>query len=247
MSRQDTLLGGRVLLDQAGAGQRAGIEAVLLAAAVPAEAGEAVLEAGAGVGAASLCLLARVAGTRAVGVEQDAAQAETAARNAAANGWTGRFRAVAGDLASPETVRAAAEHGPYRHTMANPPWFSDGTKPTGQARRMARHADGGEPLALWVGFLAARVSPRGSVTLILPTALIEDGLASLVQAGLGNLAVLPLWPRRGEPAKRIILSARKAGRGQTRLLPGLVLHRTDGRFTEEAEAVLRHAAPLPLG
>ena len=52
-------------------GHRTGIEPVLLAAFVPARAGDSVLEGGTGSGAGLLCLTVRVADLRAVGVERD--------------------------------------------------------------------------------------------------------------------------------------------------------------------------------
>ncbi|MBF0393554.1 MAG: methyltransferase, partial [Alphaproteobacteria bacterium] len=56
----DTLLDGRVRLRQPTHGYRAAIDPVFLAAAVPAGAGQRVLDAGCGAGAALLCLCARV-------------------------------------------------------------------------------------------------------------------------------------------------------------------------------------------
>jgi tRNA1(Val) A37 N6-methylase TrmN6 len=239
------LLGGRVQLRQEGAGLRATIDPVLLAAAVPAETGEAVLEAGAGIGTASLCLLARVTGARAVGVEQDPRQAAAAAANAALNGWADRFAAVTGRIEDKATSRDVAALGPFAQAMANPPWFSGGTSPAGDARRAARQAGQEAPLAAWVAFLGRRVVQRGGVTLILPAAQAGEGLAAFTAARLGSLTLLPLWPRQGEPARRVIIAGRKGGRAPCRILPGLVLHEADGRFTEAAEAVLRHGAPLP--
>src|SRR5690348_10207584 len=65
----DALLGGRVKLLQPVEGYRVAIDPVLLAAAVPAGAGDSVLDLGCGVGAAALCLAARVPGCRVTGVE----------------------------------------------------------------------------------------------------------------------------------------------------------------------------------
>lgn len=242
----DTLLGGRVRLDQAAAGQRASIEAVLLAAAVPARSGEAVLEAGTGVGTAALCLLARVPGLSVVGVESDPAQAAAAAENAALNGWTERFVALAGDIAQPATARAAARHGPYDHAMANPPWFGTGTAPRSAARRAARQADEAG-LSPWVRFLARRVRPGGSVTLVLPAFLLPEALAAFRTERLGAGVLFPLWPRAGVAAKRVILAARIARRSPLAIAPGLVLHGSGGRFTAEAEAVLRGGEPIRIG
>jgi len=61
------LLGGSVQYAQPRHGFRSGIEPVLLAASVPAKAGDRVLEGGSGAGAALLCVAARVAGVDGVG------------------------------------------------------------------------------------------------------------------------------------------------------------------------------------
>ncbi len=63
-------------------------------------------------------------------------------------------------------------------------------------------------------------------------------------AGFGAMELLPLWPRAGIAAKRVLLRARKGARGPAKILPGLVLHEADGRFTQAAEAILRDAAPI---
>ena len=66
---EDAVLGGRLRLRQPSRGHRVGHDAILLAAAVPARAGEAVLDLGAGVGAAGLALAARVGGIKLTLVE----------------------------------------------------------------------------------------------------------------------------------------------------------------------------------
>jgi tRNA1(Val) A37 N6-methylase TrmN6 len=61
-----------------------------------------------------------------------------------------------------------------------------------------------------------------------------------------GLCVFPLWPRQGAQAKRVILQARKGSRAAFSLLPGLILHRDDGSWTSEADAVLRRGSALAL-
>jgi tRNA1(Val) A37 N6-methylase TrmN6 len=56
---EDSLLGGRVRLRQPVDGARVSIDPVFLAAAVPVEPGELVLDIGCGTGAAMLCVAAR--------------------------------------------------------------------------------------------------------------------------------------------------------------------------------------------
>ena len=116
---EDHLLGGRVRLRQPVAGQlRAGLDAVLLAAALPARPGQRVLEAGCGSGAAMLCLAARVPGLALLAVERDAGMAALAAENAALNGQAAEV--VTGDVAD---LALARRLGPWDHAMANPPYW----------------------------------------------------------------------------------------------------------------------------
>ena len=231
---EDLLLGGRVRLEQPAEGLRAAIDAVLLAAAIPARAPEAVLELGCGTGAALLCLAARVPGLVLHGVELDAGLAEMARRNAAGLGAS----IVAGDIrgALPEC----------RHAFANPPYWPGGSaSPIALRRNAAHEAEAG--LEDWAGALARGLVRRGMASMILPAARFGQAAAALRGAGCGSLTMLPLWPRAGVAAKRVILQAIKGGRGPDRLLSGLVLHEADGSFTAAAEAVLRHAQALPQG
>lgn len=236
---EHTLLGGRVRLRQPSVGLRAGHDAVLLAAAVPARAGETVIELGCGSGAAFLCLMARVPGLSVVAVERDPALAALAAENAALNGWADHVRVITGDVADP-ALRGALPR--VAHGLANPPFWEGGSPPPEAVRRAATH-ESGVALADWARCLAAALGHKGSATLILPAGRFADGLAALAEAGLGSPALLPLWPRVGVPAKRAILSGRKGGKAPARLLPGLVLHERGGD-SAAAAAILRDAAAL---
>ncbi|MGG5819777.1 tRNA1(Val) (adenine(37)-N6)-methyltransferase [Falsiroseomonas sp. HW251] len=241
---EDTLLGGRVRLRQPARGLRAGHDAVLLAAAVPARPGERVLELGCGTGAAFLCLAARVPGVSVVAVEREPALAALARENAALNGLADRVEVIEGDVADPALHRALPR---CAHGFANPPFWDGGTPPPEAIRRAATHGEGtqGEAtLADWASCLAA-IAHRGSATLVLPAARFADGLAALAGAGFGSPALLPLWPRAGVAAKRVLLAARRGGKGPGRVLPGLTLHEGDGPGTA-AEAILRDGAALPV-
>ncbi len=232
----DRLLGGRVLLRQPARGFRAGLDAVLLAAFVPARAGQRVLEAGCGSGAAFLCLAARVPGLHVVAVEREPAMASLARDNAAANGV--RAQVLEGDVAGAAHALPACDHA-----FANPPYWPGGTPPPGAIRRAATHEDGAA-LVHWARFLAAALRAGGTVSLVLPAARFDAGAAALRAGGCGAITLLPIAPRTGEPAKRVLLRARRGGRGPARILPPLVLHEADGSFTEAAQAVLRDGAAL---
>ena len=242
------LLGGRVRYTQPRAGFRSGIEPVLLAAFVPARPGEAVLEGGAGAGAALLCLAARVAGLRGVGIERDPALAALARANAAANAQPGLVFQE-GDIhrAFQEGDIGHLGHhaaGAYDHAFANPPYHpAGGTASPDPSREDAKRAAPGT-LAGWTEALARCLRPRGTVTLILPAGGAPEVLAAMAAAGVGGGVLLPLWPKPGRAAKLVLLRGTRGGKAPFRVLAGLVLHRAEGGFTTEAEAILRDGAAL---
>lgn len=101
-------------------------------------------------------------------------------------------------------------------------------------------------LEAWVRFFATMASPKGCLTLIhRPEALAE--LLPPIERRFGAIALFPLFAKAEAPATRIILRAQKGRRQALKLLPGLVLHKSDGRYTAEAEAVLRQGRMLDLG
>lgn len=239
---EDRLLGGRVLLRQPAEGYRAAIDPVLLAAAVPAGAGETVLDLGCGVGAASLCLLARVGGVRVVGLELQSGLALLARDNAEANGVADRLDIVEGDVAAPP---APLDGCRFDHVMINPPYLSEGgfTAAPNRSKALANQ-ESGIGLAAWIDAAWRFLVPKGRLTIIHRADRV-DLLCGLLRPRFGGVEIVPLWPRAGRPARRAIVRARRDVRTAASLLPGIVLHGPDGRFTAEAEAVLRDAAALP--
>ena len=79
--------------------------------------------------------------------------------------------------------------------------------------------------------------------MILRADRIDQALA-LLHGGTGAIEILPLWPKAGEPAKRVIISARKGAKGAARLGAGLVLHEADGGYSPAARSVLEKAQAL---
>ena len=231
---EGTLLGGRVRYAQRESGHRTGIEPVLLAAFVPAAAGERVVEGGTGAGAGLLCLAARVDGVVGVGVEADPGLAALAAANFAANGFEGCRAEVGVIPALPASAREAA------HAFANPPWHAPASTPSADAgRRLARQRDAPGVVGAWAAALAEAVVRGGTVSLIVPAALHLEAAAGLEAGGCGGMVLFPLWPRAGAAAKLAMVRGVKGSRTTASVAAGLVLHEADGGFTPAAEDVLR--------
>jgi tRNA1Val (adenine37-N6)-methyltransferase len=235
----DRFLDGRVTIRQPTDGFRSGLDAVMLAAAVPpGEIGD-VLELGAGAGAASLCLASRVSAYTVTGVDIDPALAALANGNARTNGMAARVRFVAADaLHLPQEMKRE-----YAHVFSNPPFHGDeGMAPPDESRRRAVRDEGS--LSLWLAAGARRTVSGGTFTAILRADRLGETLAALPEKGL---VIFPLWPKAGEPARRVILQLRKGSGAPLALSSGLVLHEADGRFTKDADAILRGGASLALG
>lgn len=242
----DGFLGGRLTIRQPHRGYRAAMDPVLLAAAVPAMPGESVLELGCGAGVASLCLGLRVERLALTGIEVQPAYADLARRNARQNNLG--LIVHDGDLADmPAELRGIT----FDHVIANPPYFQkdDGTAAGDPGRERAQRE--ALPLAGWVRAGLKRLRPGGWLTMI-QSADRLPALCAAALSGSGSMVVLPIAGRCERPATRIILCARKGGRGAFRLLAPFVIHeghahKADGDDqTQAARAVLREGAALNL-
>src|SRR6185312_4364249 len=241
----DAVLGGRLLLRQPLRGHRIGHDAILLAAATGARAGERAVDLGAGVGAAGLALALRVGGLAVTLAEIDPALCALAAGNAERNRLSDRVRAVALDVTEKAAFDAAGlSSASADRVLMNPP-FNDPSHASPDARRRLAYAASADTLPRWVDAAAHLLKADGVLTLIWRA----DGQVQIMQAlapAFGSLAVLPVYPREGAPAIRVLVRAVKGGGAATRELAGLALNAGQGRPTAAAEAVLRGGSTLPM-
>jgi tRNA1(Val) A37 N6-methylase TrmN6 len=231
----ETFLDGKVRVNQPESGFRSGLDAVMLAAAIPAQSGQTALELGAGAGTAGLCLLARVPGLALTGVEIDKNLTALASDNAAANGMKADF--VCADIfALPSELKRD-----FDQVFCNPPFHGEGQASPDQARATALMDQG--RLEDWLRIGLQRTVSGGFFTAILRADRLNQALAALPEKGV---AVFPFWPKAGEAAKRVIVQARKGSNAPFALLPGLILHQVNGAWTPEADDVLRRGNVLAL-
>jgi tRNA1(Val) A37 N6-methylase TrmN6 len=243
----DAVLGGRLRLRQPLAGHRVGHDAILLAAATAARAGEHAVDLGAGVGGAGLALAARVAGLNVTLVEIDAALGMLATENARANGMADRVRALACDAEDKGALAAAGlSAGSIDRVLMNPP-FHDARRHNASPDAGRRLAYTGAPglLPRWLATAAWLLKPGGVLTLIWRADELEEVLATLSPA-FGGAIVLPVKPRAGAEAIRVLVRAVKGGVGAKDYREALILNDAQGRPTAPAEAVLRGGNALTL-
>ncbi len=236
----DHLLNQAVKITQPSDGYRVGTDAVLLAASVSTDSGR-ILDLGAGVGGVCLCVAHRLRELQITAVEKHGDLAAIAEENATINGFANRVRVLTTDIRALPPVLA----GSFDHVVSNPPYHnSHGTRPRNETRAMAHMGDNTE-MNDWVKAAVWAAKPRAKITFICRADRVPE-LISLFDANSAGEAVLfPLWPRHASPAGRVIVQVRRDVDGPGAVLPGIVLHRDDGGFTDVAAQIMA-GGQLPL-
>jgi tRNA1(Val) A37 N6-methylase TrmN6 len=247
----DAFLGGRVEAVQPRTGHhRSGLEAVLLSSAVEASFGGLVIDMGAGAGVAGLCIAARCAGARVLLVERDpalvACAREALARPANA-AFAARVATVETDIIASEATRAAAglERAAADAVVMNPPFNAgDGGTRSPKAGRAAAHVLSDVGLEPWLRAAASALKPGGRLVVIFRADGLDDLLAAL-RGRFGDAAILPVHPRAGKPAHRVLVAAVKGSRAKSRILPPLAIHGSQGSaYLPAVESILRDGVSL---
>jgi tRNA1(Val) A37 N6-methylase TrmN6 len=242
-----TVLNGAVKLLQIEDGFKTSIDAVLLAAACPAKAGERILDLGCGVGSAGLSAIARINDTRLTGVDIQLDHVEIATKNAAIN--NNSKRCVFINESVQDYYRNADQANNlelFDHVICNPPYEAGGhhfASPSPKNALARGHQEEGAGLEDWVKCAFRCVKSGGSFTLIHKA----EELPAIIRAlgkSFGATEIIPLWPKQGKAAKRVIIRTIKHRKSPATLHAGLVLHNEDGSYTAQANDILRNMAAL---
>lgn len=244
---EDVFLGNRLIVRQPAKGYRAGIDAVLLAACVRQRDGS-VLDIGSGVGTVGLCVASRCSDSRVVLIEREANLAALARVNIAANAFGDRVTVVEADLnvALSQIASAALPAETFAHVLANPPYHDHGAgTASDHVLKATSHAMPAAALDGWARFMARMTRPGGCATMIHKA----EALPRILQAydgRFGGIVVLPIHPRDGAPAIRVLVQGIKGSRAAMSIKPGLILHGDGNAFTPNIDAILRQGAAVEL-
>ncbi len=244
-------LGGRLELVQPKAGYRAGIDPILLAAAVPVLSGRSVriLDAGAGIGAIGLALAWRITDAQVTLVEREPELAEMAAWNVTHNQLAARVRVIEADLTAQAGALAPLGLQPESQdiVVTNPPYLEQGASQSPKnALRAASHQmpDGG--LEAWIRFAARMLTARGMLVMINRTDTLPMAMAALA-GRFGAIEIVPIHSRADEPAKRMFIKGIKGSRAPLSIRPGLIVHEgPDDAFRPVVKAASSEGAHLDL-
>ncbi len=239
----DGFLDGRLRIWQPRTGYRAAIDPVLLAAFTPAVPGQLVLDLGCGAGTAALCLGARTTGLELHGLEVQPGYADLARRNATANGLA--LTVHDGDLRRPpQALRGRT----FDAVLMNPPYHPARSTGAADVGRDTAQRESGAELSDWIAAGLRRLGPGGWLVLVHRADRLPAILAAL-DGPAGGIEALPVAPRSGAPAGRILVRARKGRRAPFKLHAPLTLHEPNPleqteRYGARARAVLRDGADV---
>jgi tRNA1(Val) A37 N6-methylase TrmN6 len=240
----DRLFDGRLVLHQAEIGHRVGTDAILLAAGAPALPFGLIVDAGAGVGAIGLALAQTNSQAEVVLLEKNPRAAALARQNVLANKLEDRVRVVEADLFDGSARKAAGLVEAADVVVTNPPFLNarESRSSPDSDRAMAHVLDEGG-IAKWLRASLSLLKP-GGVFVAIHRADALDALLAAAAGRLGGVEILPIFPKQGEKAVRLVLRGRKGVKTPLSLLQGLVLHGEDGRFTPLAEEIHRRGTRI---
>ena len=248
---RDAFLGGRVLIAQPKDGHRAGVDAVLLAASVCEKKGglQQILDVGTGPGTVGLLVAHRLASSNVTGVEIEPQLVALARENVTENEFGVRVNIFEADVCQPFSALEAVgfKANAYDQVVSNPPFYDEDrcrTSSNELKRRANSFAPGG--LDRWVKFMTTVTRADGSASIIYPAERMGE-LLEVLSGRFGALEILPIFPRIGVPASRVIIRGRKGSRAPLQIYQGLVLHEDDGKFTPAAKDILSFGVALDFG
>lgn len=230
-------------------GHRAGMDAMMLAAALPGGFCGRIADLGAGAGAAGLAAIARCRSASTVLFERSADMAGFARQTLGLpqNAWLAqRAQVIETDVTLRGTARmqaGLADNG-FDATLMNPPFNAGHDRQTPDGLKAEAHVMADGLLEAWLRTAAAITRTRGLVALIIRPEAIGAALDAL-DGRFGALEIKPIHPRDDDAAIRIVIRGVRASRKRLSFAPPLFLHETGSDlFSPGADAINNGRASL---
>lgn len=223
-------------------GYRFNLDPVLLAH-FAADAGlrGPTVDLGTGSGIIPLILAKKFHRSKLTALELQPKLYELAERNIQLNRCERRVAIVRGDL---RHVRQQFPREGFAHVLCNPPYrdASSGHLSREPEKAIARH----EVMATLPDVVAAAsflLRHQGSLDVVYPAARLNNLMATLDGHALVPRKLRMVHPREGRSAKLVLLRAMKVEYGELEVMPPLVLHPEEAKYTVEVEQMLDRAQP----
>ncbi len=207
---------------------KVGTDGVLLGAWCPVEGARQVLDVGTGCGVIALMIAQRNATAIIDAIDIDHDAIEEASLNFNHSPWGDRLTAIECDF------NTMAEGKTYDLIVSNPPYFTNGVLPTGDARTTARHT-GTLNYHQLIEVAARLLSDDGSLAIITPIEAEGEIIQAATFASLPVREIMRVIPVEGAAPKRImwLLSRCQIPYHEETL----TIAHSDGSFTSEYVAL----------
>jgi len=242
--------GGFSLVQPLGCGHRAGMDAMMLAAAVPDSFDGKLVDLGAGSGAAALAVLSRLKHVEEATLVECSplmlALAEKTRLHLDNQHLRDRIKIVAADIGLKGKARCKAglPDNYFDFAIMNPPFNAATDRKTPDIEKAHAHVMETGLWDAWLRTAAAIVKPGGGIALIARPITLLDILVAM-RGRFGGLVITPVQPRPDTHAIRIIISGRRGSRKPLTLASSLILHEREGHgFTIRADAINNGLATL---
>ncbi|MDR0253190.1 MAG: methyltransferase [Brucellaceae bacterium] len=224
-------------------GHRSGIDAMILAGAVPSDFKGRVADLGAGAGAAGLAVASRCAQTQVTLIERSPDMLLYAQKSCALSEnahMHGRLTCLQADVTMTGPARHAAglADNQFDYVIMNPPFNQQNDRATPDDLKAQAHVMHEGMFESWIRTASGILRPRGQIAIIARPANISEMLAAL-ERRFGSIAITPIHARPEEPAIRVVITGIKGSRAPVFLAPALILHKSSGHeFTPRAESLI---------
>ncbi len=207
---------------------KVGTDGVLLGAWCPVKDTRRVLDVGTGCGVIALMIAQRNADACIDAIDIDHGAIEEATLNFSNSPWAKRLTAIEGNYNSMTQERY------YDLIVSNPPFFTNGILPTGEARTTARHTGSLTYRQLIDGAMGL-LTNDGSLALISPTDAEGDIIEAATFASLPVRQLVRVIPVEGAAPKRTLWLLSR--RDMDYIEDWITIAHRDGTFTSEYVAL----------
>ncbi|MDR1375442.1 MAG: methyltransferase [Holosporaceae bacterium] len=227
---EDNILNGKIRLFQPKNGYRVAVDPIILASLVALRPCHKVLDVGCGSGAISLILKLKEKAAEITAIDMDDEMCQICQRNGQANFLDLEIITTeVGSFSDPLKNRF------FDVVVTNPPFFSAQSFRPSNAKRFANF----ETLDLlhWISYCLRKLKNNGVFYIIHCATRIGDILEVLNK--IGSVEIMPLFPKEGMEAKRVIIKCKKNHKSGAKILPGLCMHRADGCYSADLSDILK--------
>ncbi len=220
-------------------GFRFGLDAILLATALPVRA-QKIADLGAGHGAVSLAVARQFPEAEVLAIERQPSLWELLAENISLNGFDDRVTPLLSDLRDLRRTHSRSAQS-YDLVVSNPPFYRIGE---GRQSHVVERREAHQELHGTLGdFLEAGrwlLRPRGFFKLVLPPARLPEVMQTCAECDLGLVSLRFVHARAGQDAYLMEVVLRRDHKGVLVIHPPMVLHEGDA-FTPEIQKRLELA------